>query len=72
MLTFVLYLVLTLCIVGFAMWAVENAPFISATIKPFIRWVIIVGCGIWVIVLLLSLFGFAGAPHIFNGPSPFR
>lgn len=46
-----------LVVVGFVVWLIKSAPFISATIKSFIRWVAIAVGGFVLIALLLRLFG---------------
>lgn len=64
-----LYIVVALVIAAFLLWIVESAPFISATLKPLIRWVVIVLCALFVIGLLLNLLGVVdlsvplGRPH---------
>lgn len=45
-------LVVILLVVGVLVWLIEQAPFVSASIKPLIRWVIIAVVILW----LLSLF----------------
>jgi hypothetical protein len=45
-------LVVVLLVVGVLLWLVETAPFVSATVKPIIRWVILAVVVLW----LLSLF----------------
>jgi len=45
-------LVVILLVVGVLVWLVESAPFVSASVKPIIRWVIIAVVILW----LLSLF----------------
>jgi hypothetical protein len=45
-------LVVVLLVVGVLLWLVESAPFVSASIKPIIRWIIIAVVVLW----LLSLF----------------
>ena len=45
-------LVVILLVIGVLLWLVETAPFVSATIKPIIRWVIIAVVVLW----LLSVF----------------
>lgn len=45
-------LVVILLVVGVLLWLVETAPFVSATMKPIIRWIIIAVVVLW----LLSLF----------------
>lgn len=45
-------LVVILLVVGVLLWLVEQAPFVSATMKPIIRWVII----LFVVVWLISVF----------------
>jgi hypothetical protein len=47
-----IHLVVILLVVGVLVWLVEQAPFVSATVKPIIRWVIIAVVVLW----LLSLF----------------
>lgn len=68
MLTFAIYLVVTLIVIGFLLWIVQSAPFISADVKPIIRWVVILLCGIWLIMLMLSFFRLGGAPAWFGAP----
>lgn len=45
-----------LLLIGFVVWVIESAPFISETIKPFIRWGAIVIGGLFLIKLLFGLF----------------
>lgn len=45
-------LVVILLVVGVVLWLVESAPFVSSSMKPIIRWVIIAVVILW----LLSLF----------------
>jgi hypothetical protein len=45
-------LVVLLLVVGVLLWLVETAPFVSVSIKPIIRWVIIAAVVLW----LLSVF----------------
>ncbi len=45
-------LVVILVAVGVVIWLVETAPFVSATMKPIIRWVVIAVVLLW----LLSIF----------------
>jgi hypothetical protein len=45
-------LVVVLLVVGVLVWLVEQAPFVSASVKPIIRWIIIAVVVLW----LLSLF----------------
>jgi len=56
-----LEILLVLVIIGFVVWVVESAvvesaPFISASIKPFVRWAAIVVGGFYMLKLLLDLF----------------
>lgn len=53
----VLILVVELIVLGFAAWLVETAPFLDATFKQFIKWVLIVVAAVLVVVFLLGLFG---------------
>jgi hypothetical protein len=57
LLTFALYLIVALIIAGFILWALDAAPFIAPTVKPWIRWVVIVVIGVFCIALLLQLLG---------------
>jgi hypothetical protein len=59
MLTLILYLVVILVVAGFVVWLVESAPFISPSVKPVIRWVVLALCGLFAVVVLLQLFGVA-------------
>lgn len=51
-------LVVVLLVVGVLLWIIEQAPFVSATIKPVIRWVVIV------VVVLWLLAAFVGDVHL--------
>ena len=42
-------LVVMLIVVGILIWLVETAPFISASVKPLIRWVIIAVVLLWLV-----------------------
>jgi len=45
-------LIVILLVVGVLVWLVEQAPFVSPTVKPIIRWVILAVVVLW----LLSVF----------------
>lgn len=47
-------LVVILLIIGVLLWVVESAPFVSATIKPIIRWVILVVVVLWLLTLFVG------------------
>ena len=47
-------LVVILLVVGVILYMVESAPFVSATMKPIIRWVIIAFVLIWLITLFVG------------------
>ena len=47
-------LVIILLVVGLLMWLVEQAPFISVTMKPIIRWVILALVVLWLISIFLG------------------
>ena len=51
--TLLLVLFLLLAI-GFVMWVINKAPFIDASVKPFISWAALAICGF---VLLWLLYG---------------
>jgi len=53
-------LVLALCFIGFVLWAVKSAPFIDASFKPVITWVVIVLVAIW----LFSVFFGGGSVNL--------
>jgi len=40
--------------VGAVMWLIETAPFISATMKPIIRWVIVAVVVLWLVALFVG------------------
>jgi len=47
-------LVVVLIVVGVLMWLVEQAPFVSASVKPIIRWVIIAVVVLWLLALFVG------------------
>lgn len=47
-------LVMILLAVGAVIWLVEMAPFISATMKPIIRWVILAIVVLWLISIFVG------------------
>lgn len=47
-------LVVILMVVGVLLWLVEQAPFVSAAIKPIIRWVIVAVVLLWLISVFLG------------------
>ncbi|HEX6824724.1 MAG TPA: Thivi_2564 family membrane protein, partial [Nitrospiraceae bacterium] len=49
-------LVVILLIVGVLLWAVENAPFVSESIRPIIRWVVIIVVLLWLISVFFGRF----------------
>lgn len=53
----VLLLVIELIILGFAAWLVESAPFIDASFKGFIKWILMALAAVLVVVFLLGLVG---------------
>jgi len=53
-------LVVILLIVGVLLWLVEQAPFVSTTIKPIIRWIVLVVVLLW---LLTVFFGDVSLPR---------
>lgn len=54
-------LVVVLLVVGVLLWLIEQAPFVSATVKPIIRWVIIAVVVLW---LLLVFVGDISIPRV--------
>jgi hypothetical protein len=44
-----LQLVVFLLVIGFLLWAVKAAPFVDASIKPIITWVVVVLAVLWVL-----------------------
>lgn len=53
----ILTLLVALVVLGFFAWLAITAPFLEATFKEFIKWVLIALAGVLVIVYLLSLIG---------------
>ena len=49
-----LQLIMILLGVGALLWLVETAPFISATMKPIIRWLIVAIVILWLIALFVG------------------
>jgi hypothetical protein len=47
-------LVVILLVVGVILWLVESAPFVSASMKPIIRWVIIAVVVLWLLTLFVG------------------
>jgi len=47
-------LVAILLVIGALIWLVETAPFVSASMKPIIRWVIIAVVVLWLITLFVG------------------
>ena len=47
-------LVAVLLIVGALLWLVEQAPFVSPSMKPIIRWVIIAVVVLWLLTLFVG------------------
>ena len=47
-------LVIILLVVGVLLWLVESAPFVSVTMKPIIRWVVIAVVVLWLISIFLG------------------
>jgi hypothetical protein len=62
-------LVVALVIVGLLLWVIEQIP-MDATIARIIRVVVIVAVCIWLLMLLVSLFGSGGS--LLPGPAPLR
>lgn len=52
-----LLVIAVLLVVGFVVWLVESAPFVSDALKPVIRWCAIAIGGLFAIKLLLEMFG---------------
>jgi hypothetical protein len=49
-----IHLVVILLVVGVVLWLVETAPFVSATMKPIIRWVIVAVVVLWLVSLFVG------------------
>jgi hypothetical protein len=49
-------LVIMLLVVGVLLWVIEQAPFVSATIKPVIRWVVLVVVVLWLLAAFVGDF----------------
>ncbi len=47
-------LVIILLVVGVLLWLIETAPFVSASIKPIIRWIIIAVVVLWLVSLFVG------------------
>jgi len=47
-------LVVILLVVGVILWLVESAPFVSASMKPIIRWVILAVVVLWLLTLFVG------------------
>lgn len=47
-------LVVVLLVVGVLLWLVETAPFVSGSIKPIIRWVVIAVVLLWLVSIFLG------------------
>lgn len=47
-------LVLILFVVGVLVWLIEQAPFVSAAMKPIIRWLIIAAVVLWLLSVLVG------------------
>jgi len=47
-------LVVILIVIGIVLWLVETAPFISASFKPVIRWVIIAVVVLWLVAVFVG------------------
>jgi len=47
-------LLIVLVVVGILVWLVEQAPFISPTMKPIIRWVMIAAVVLWLLFLFVG------------------
>ena len=47
-------LIVILIVVGVLIWLVEQAPFISPTMKPLIRWVIIAVTVLWLLTVFIG------------------
>ncbi len=49
-----IHLVLLLLVIGVVLWLVEQAPFVSDSFKPIIRWVIIAFTLLWLVSLFIG------------------
>jgi hypothetical protein len=49
-----IHLVIVLLIVGVLLWITEQAPFVSASVKPIIRWVVIAVVVLWLLTLFIG------------------
>ncbi len=47
-------LVAIMLVVGAVLWLVETAPFVSASMKPIIRWVIIAFVVLWLVSVFIG------------------
>lgn len=47
-------LVVILFVVGVLVWLIEQAPFVSPTMKPIIRWVIIAAVVLWLLAVFVG------------------
>lgn len=47
-------LVVILLVIGVLLWLVETAPFVSASMKPIIRWLIIAIVVIWLLTVFIG------------------
>lgn len=61
-----MYLIMVLLIAGVLLWALTQFPALDATIKQFIKIVIIVICAIYVIYFVFGMF--AGGPGLYHRP----
>ncbi len=54
----VLVLIIMIVAIAFLAWVIDSAPFISASFKPFIKWILMVIVGALVLLWLLSMVGY--------------
>jgi hypothetical protein len=47
-------LLVILIAVGIVLWLVDTAPFVSATMKPIIRWVVVAVVLLWLISVFVG------------------
>lgn len=66
MLIEILVFVAVIFFLGFLAWAVEGAPMVSASFKPFITWILIVLAGFITILFILGMIGYGPGLHLLN------
>jgi len=49
-----IHLVVILLVIGALLWIVEQAPFVSASVKPIIRWVIVAVVILWLLTVFVG------------------